>query len=80
MTVEEIKKAIEALSPAEKRRLWAELVPVLSKEAIRDEKLHQEVAQQVKVFGKAAKQVIGEKLTEWRRAAKAGRESEDRSE
>lgn len=77
MSVEEIKKAIEALSPADKRKLLMEVMPGLSKEVLRDEELHHEAAQQVKLFGKAAKQVIGKKLSRWSRASEDRREDED---
>jgi len=68
-SVEEIKRAIEALTPAEKRRLLREIISSLGKEVLRDEELHQEAALQVKAFGKAAKHIIGEKLSRWTRGA-----------
>jgi len=76
-TVEEIKRAIEALPLAEKRRLLSEVIPGLAKEVLRDEELHQDVAEQVKLFGKVAKHMIGKKLSSWSRRKEGAAEDEE---
>lgn len=64
MTYEEIKGEIEKLSLEDKRRLLAEVVPKLSREVLGDKDLRREVADKLRLFGRAAKDVISKKLSE----------------